>query len=119
MEQVEEICDHIILMNKGQKILDGSVTEVKQQFKENLFRIGIDGGAPAEISPPSFEIVERDDNSCVVKIREGYGSNDVLEYFIRNGRSVLSFSEILPSLNEIFIRLVEGTPNARQFHAQQ
>jgi len=118
MEQVEEICDHIILMNKGRKILDGSVTEVKQQFKENLFRIGIDGGAPAD-APSSFEIIERSDNSCVVKIKEGYGSNDVLEYFIRKGQSVLSFSEILPSLNEIFIQLVEGTSNARQFHAQQ
>src|SRR5882757_5400224 len=42
MEQVEEICDHIILMNKGQKILDGSVDGVKQQFKENLFRVGLE-----------------------------------------------------------------------------
>src|ERR1044071_9431318 len=40
MEQVEEICDHIILVNKGQKILDGSVQQVKQQFKENLFAVG-------------------------------------------------------------------------------
>ncbi len=39
MEQVEEICDHIILVNKGQKILDGTVPQVKQDFKENLFRI--------------------------------------------------------------------------------
>src|ERR1700738_4764300 len=40
MEQVEEICDQIILVNKGQKILDGSVNQVKQQFKENIFHIG-------------------------------------------------------------------------------
>src|ERR1700760_1148825 len=38
MEQVEEICDHIILMNKGQKILDGTVAGVKRQYSENLFR---------------------------------------------------------------------------------
>src|SRR4249919_302063 len=42
MEQVEEICDHIILMNKGQKILDGTVKGVKQQFKENLFSISFE-----------------------------------------------------------------------------
>ena len=42
MEQVEEICDHIILVNKGQKILDGGVAQVKQQFKENLFHLGLE-----------------------------------------------------------------------------
>src|SRR6476660_3841948 len=42
MEQVEEICDHIVLINKGRKILDGSVKTVKQDFKENLFSIGLD-----------------------------------------------------------------------------
>src|SRR4249919_681252 len=42
MEQVEEICDHIILVNKGQKILDGTVKDVKNQFKENLYSVGFD-----------------------------------------------------------------------------
>src|SRR6202050_5693061 len=42
MEQVEEICDHIILVNKGKKIVDGSVSGVKQRFKENLFAVGVE-----------------------------------------------------------------------------
>src|SRR5690606_41983123 len=42
MEQVEEICDHIVLMNKGSKILDGTVQNIKQDFKENLFSIGFE-----------------------------------------------------------------------------
>src|SRR5678809_877997 len=42
MEQVEEICDHIVLLNKGEKILDGTVKKIKQDFKENLFSIGLD-----------------------------------------------------------------------------
>src|SRR5688572_27660264 len=42
MEQVEEICDHIVLVNKGRKILDGTVKNVKQQFKHNLFHIGFE-----------------------------------------------------------------------------
>src|SRR4029078_2293060 len=42
MEQVEEICDHIVLVNKGQKILDGTVQKIKQDFKENIFSIGVD-----------------------------------------------------------------------------
>ena len=119
MEQVEEICDHIILMNKGQKILDGSVSEIKQRFKENLFRVATDNSSREEESPAAFEIVEYGTSSWVVKIKEGYSSNDVLEYFIRKGRLVLSFTEILPSLNDIFIRLVEGTPQARQFQSIQ
>src|SRR6187399_693352 len=40
MEQVEEICDHIILVNKGTKILDGTVKNIKQDFKENVYRLG-------------------------------------------------------------------------------
>src|SRR3954449_3519955 len=46
MEQVEEICDHIVLVNQGKKILDGTVAEIKQQFKENIFRIQL-SNAPA------------------------------------------------------------------------
>ena len=121
MEQVEEICDHIILVNKGQKILDGTVHGVKQQFKENLFRIrvegaaGVGGDAVNDELPAAFEIVHREEGNLVVKIREGYRSNDVLEYFIRRGQNIQSFTEILPSLNDIFIRLVEGTPHSRQF----
>jgi ABC-2 type transport system ATP-binding protein len=114
MEQVEEICDHIILMNKGQKILDGSVEGVKQQFKENLFSIGLEG-AVEDADSAAFEIVGQKNGQLIVKIREGYKPNDVLRYFIERGQGIMSFTEILPSLNDIFIRLVEGTPLARQF----
>jgi ABC-2 type transport system ATP-binding protein len=51
----------------------------------------------------------------VVKINEGHSPNDVLRYFLQSNANIYSFREILPSLNEIFIRLVEGTPSARQF----
>ena len=120
MEQVEEICDHIILMNKGEKILDGSVSGVKQQFKENLFAVGVEGVAsPSDNGwkPESaaFEVVGQRDGHWVVGIREGYRPNDVLRYFIDQGKGITAFTEILPSLNDIFIRLVEGTPLARQF----
>jgi len=116
MEQVEEICDHIILVNKGRKILDGSVAGVKQQFKENLFSIGLDDPDAASLTGSSaFEIVGRKEGHLIVKIREGYRSNDVLSHFINEGRNIDAFTEILPSLNDIFIRLVEGTPLARQF----
>ncbi|MEO7922610.1 MAG: ABC transporter ATP-binding protein [Chitinophagaceae bacterium] len=114
MEQVEEICDHIALVNKGRKILDGTVKQIKQEFKENLFSIGteqpltINGLAP-------FELVGNKDHLNIVKIREGSSPNQVLQHLLNNGVVIHSFNEILPSLNDIFIRLVEGTPAARQF----
>src|ERR1035438_7182678 len=70
MEQVEEICDHIILVNKGKKILDGSVGEVKQQFKENLYSIGLEQ-IPASSSSHYFEVIGKKENSLVIKINNG------------------------------------------------
>jgi ABC-2 type transport system ATP-binding protein len=114
MEQVEEICDHIVLVNKGKKILDATVKEAKQQFKESLFRIGFDG-EPVAADHPSYSIIKRESNSVIVKIAEGYSSNEVLRALLQQGGTIASFNEILPSLNDIFIELVEGTPATRQF----
>lgn len=114
MEQVEEICDHIILVNKGQKILDGTVNGVKQQFKENIFSIGIDN-KPNNIDAPAFTIINNKDHQLILKINEGFKPNDVLHYFLQQQVGINSFQEILPSLSDIFIKLVEGTPLARQF----
>ena len=108
MEQVEEICDHIVLVNLGQKILDGTVSSVKQQFKENKFRIQLQE-VPANLAADSFELVDQKANQLTVKIKEGYKSNDVLKYFIDQNLSIEAYNEILPSLNEIFINLVEGS----------
>jgi ABC-2 type transport system ATP-binding protein len=114
MEQVEEICNHIILVNKGKKILDGSVKQVKNDFKENLFSIGFEK-MPALNGNAPFEMVGTKDHSLVLKIKDGNGPNDVLNYFLQHGAGINSFNEILPSLNDIFIKLVEGTPLSRQF----
>lgn len=116
MEQVEEICDHIILMNRGQKILDGGVGQVKQQFKENLFHVGIEE-IPENIVSSFFEVIGRKNGGLLVKIHEGFKPNDVLRFFIDQNINVTAFNEILPSLNDIFIRLVEGTSVSRQFQS--
>ena len=115
MEQVEEICDHIILVNKGAKVLDGTVAGVKQQFKENLFSIGLADGSVNQESTAAFSVLGKKGNELVVKINEGYQPNDVLNHFLQQWKSINSFNELLPSLNEIFIKLVENTPMSRQF----
>jgi len=114
MEQVEEICDHIILMNQGKKILDGTVKDVKQQFKENLFAIILEN-IPEEQGSAAFEIITAQEQKIIVKIREGYRPNDVLLHYLQQNINITGFYELLPSMNDIFIRLVEGTPLTRQF----
>ncbi len=117
MEQVEEICNHIVLVNKGKKILDGTVKQVKQDYKENLFSIGLNQPLQELSALAPFELTGSQDDSYVIKIKEGRGPNDVLRFLLDQGLSIHSFNELLPSLNDIFIRLVEGTPTARQFQA--
>ena len=115
MEQVEEICDQIVLVNKGKKILDGTVKQVKQDFKENLYSVGVEKMPAALNGMAPFEVVGNKDQTYIVKIREGHTANDVLQFLLRQQIPIHSFNEMLPSLNEIFIRLVEGTPVSRQF----
>ena len=114
MEQVEEICNNIVLVNKGKKILDGTVHDIKQDFKENLFSVQLSSN-PEITDSSAFELVTKNNEGLIVKINEGYNSNDVLSYFMNQGNNIVSFQEKLPSLNDIFIKLVEGTPTARQF----
>jgi ABC-2 type transport system ATP-binding protein len=108
MEQVEEICDHIILVNLGKKILDGTVQKIKQDFKENKFSIQLTE-VPANATNAAFEVIDQKANRLIVKINEGYKSNDVLHFFLQQQTTIEAFNEILPSLNEIFIREVEGS----------
>ncbi|MFN8249302.1 MAG: ATP-binding cassette domain-containing protein [Ferruginibacter sp.] len=114
MEQVEEICDHIVLVNKGQKILDGTVQNVKQDFKDHIYQVG--GNILAEnLMTHIFQVVKLQNGELQLKLNEGTKPNDVLSFFINQGIQINSFNEVLPSLNDIFIKLVEGTGTARAF----
>ncbi len=114
MEQVEEICDHIVLVNQGRKVLDGSVAKIKQDYKENIFSIQV-SEVPEAIHNNIFQVIQQKHNTLTVKINEMQLSNQVLQYFIDQNIQVEGFNEILPSLNDIFINLVEGTKASRQF----
>ncbi|MEP6949615.1 MAG: ATP-binding cassette domain-containing protein [Ginsengibacter sp.] len=114
MEQVEEICDNIVLVNMGKKILDGSVKQIKYDCKENIFKVGFDS-IPQSFPNDVFEIVRSKDNFLTVKINDGYNPAAVLQQFLTHGASIISFNEILPSLNDIFIKKVEDTKVSRQF----
>jgi ABC-2 type transport system ATP-binding protein len=112
MEQVEEICDRIILVNKGKKLLDGEVRQIKQDFKQHLFRIGV-GKMPnfAQMATYHFTIIKQEDHAYVVKLADGFTTNDILMHFIRQEIPVTYFQEILPSINEVFIQQVTAIEN--------
>jgi len=114
MEQVEEICNHIVLINKGKKILDGTVHNVKQEFKEHIFSVGV-SALPEHLMTPIFEVVSHQPGKLLLKLTPETQPNDVLRYFINQNLQVNSFNEVLPSLNDIFIKLVEHTETARVF----
>lgn len=117
MEQVEEICDQIVLVNLGKKILDGTVADVKQQFKQNIFSVQTAGAFSLEDNA-IFKVVETANQKTLVKINEGYQSNDVLAHLLKEKVNIIGYNEVLPSLNEIFIQLVEGTHSStRAFQA--
>ena len=111
MEQVEEICEHIALVNNGRIILNGEVNQLKEQFKESKYLISFQNGKPVIDSSSDFQITAEDENSITLKVLNGTHPNDVLKYFLNKGIEIKSYNELLPSLNEIFIKQVESTNN--------
>ncbi|MFT4973437.1 MAG: ABC-2 type transport system ATP-binding protein, partial [Saprospiraceae bacterium] len=111
MEQVEEICEHIVLINQGKKVLEGRVADVKQSFKENIYKINYEGTLPSNLPmmdevDKRWEIIDKKEGELVVKVEESKDSNLVLNHLIRGDVHINSFHEILPTLNEIFIKKV-------------
>ena len=107
MEQVEEICNNIVLVNNGKKILDGSVVQVKDDFKENIFKVGFDTFPETfqQNGFNAFDIVDTTEKFIKVKIKVGRRPSDVLQEVLNHKADIVSFNEILPSLNDIFIKV--------------
>lgn len=105
MEQVEEICEDIVLINNGKNILEGTVNDIKESFKENKYRIDFDGPAP---DLGDYRIVNKSKNSATIQLRPTEDANELIRYAVRTGAHIRGFNELLPSLNEIFIKKVEG-----------
>ena len=108
MEQVEEICEDIVLMNKGKIILNGNVQEIKNDFKEHLFSVKYSGKAPSEMGTSEYETLSQNDNEIIFKTGPAFTSNDLLRELLNQNVNIVRFNEILPSLNEIFIKKVEA-----------
>lgn len=113
MEQVEEICDEIALINLGKNVLNGKVAQIKQDFKEYIFDLEMEDIFAA--APEGIQVLKQENNHLIFHLNEGTAINSVLQHYIILGITIHSFKEILPTLNEIFIKQVEGTKDSRVF----
>lgn len=105
MEQVEEMCDHIVLINKGKNVLYGEVQHIKNQYKQNLYRVETLSETPTEF-PDQFAVVKQEKNALTFKLDDDALSNDLLRFYLQKGVRITRFEEILPTFNEIFIQRV-------------
>ena len=114
MESVEELCDHIALINKSRVILNGSKKDIKHQYRTNAFIV--DHLKELHSIHEKFEILEQSATEdgyirSVIKIRNGQTPNELLSELIKR-IEIHSFMEKIPTMNDIFIHKVNEKDNA-------
>ncbi len=107
MEQVEEMCDEIALINKGNIILKGKLQDIKHRFKKDIFELKFHGEFPSE-HLKGFDIVEQKPGYAQIKCQEKFSYSALLRT-LSDFVEIYSFQELFPSLNEIFIDQVSLT----------
>jgi ABC-2 type transport system ATP-binding protein len=111
MASVEELCDHIALINNAKVVLDGPVRNIKRNYRTNTFKISYNSydGSLETILPSEYiitsECVDHDLRMASIRIPIGAGPNQLISTLLPNV-SLHSFSELIPSMNDIFIRVV-------------
>lgn len=109
MESVEELCDHIALINEGEKILDGPKKDIKNKFRNNTFKVehfSPIGSLPGGFELKSSQTIEDNLMESEIHISDNMKANDLLQAIIQQ-TEIRSFSEMIPSVNDIFIRKVK------------
>lgn len=106
MEQAEKLCDDICLMNRSQKVLDGSLREIKQGFGRNAVALRLEGGDGVLNDRSLVSKIERHSDGIEVLLAEGASAQELLKRLIAAGSSIGKFEMIEPSLHDIFIAKV-------------
>jgi len=112
MGSVEELCDHIALINKSWKIEDGPTNEIRQKYKSNVFEIKYTGSFETmnKTLGTHFNILEHEEHQNENRIRVQYlngGTNNEIIQTILPAAEILAFKEIIPSMNDVFIKAVQ------------
>ena len=110
MESVEELCDNIDLINKSHVVISGGVDEIRRKYGNNNVELVYTDNTVVASEPGVFKVLsDRDDagrHTAVLALEEGVGSNEALKAVLAQGLTVNSFKELVPRMNDIFIKLV-------------
>ncbi|MDN5200539.1 ATP-binding cassette domain-containing protein [Fulvivirgaceae bacterium BMA10] len=110
MESVEELCDDIALLHKSQKILDGPKKQIKEDFRSNTFivqHLQDLTQLSSDFELLSKEVIEEDHFVSTIKLQNGKTPNDLIKNLIKEVE-IYSFTEKIPSINDIFITKVKA-----------
>ena len=111
MESVEEVCDQISLINHSEVVLEGNVAEIKQRFKKHLYEIRLAGGKQLQPCEEMFTIEEaRPDGTTIIRLAQGVAIREVIAR-LNEQYALRGFSELLPTMHEIFIETVKNSSN--------
>jgi ABC-2 type transport system ATP-binding protein len=116
MESVEEMCDHIALIHKAHKVLDGKLIDIKRAYKSNTYEVGlltenkleVDQAIKErfEVSLASFKSIN-DELKYKIKIPDNSSANELVHYLTSKG-ALNHFVEVIPTANDIFIETVQN-----------
>ena len=105
MESVEEICDHIALINKAQTILEGPIEKIKNQFANNSYEVITIDRVLNEND--YFSIISQKENNYSLLLKEGKTQQEALQSIIQQ-TEIISFRKEIPSMEEIFIKAIKN-----------
>jgi ABC-2 type transport system ATP-binding protein len=117
MSTVEDLCDHITLINKSKNILQGHIDDVRSQYKSNTYEVLFNGETEKleKTLNNHYEIIDRltvkGKNAVRIKLLHQTSENELLSLMIP-AIEILSFNEVMPSMNDIFIKVVNENKNA-------
>ena len=109
MESVEELCDNIALFNKSHVVISGGVDEIRRQYGQNNVELIYNGGQLKSVRGVFDVLSDQDDagrHTAVLSLADNAETNDALKEIISQGVIVNSFKELIPRMNDIFIKLV-------------
>ena len=110
MESVEELCDNIALINKSHVVISGGVDDIRRKYGNNNVELIYTSATPLDATPGVFNLLSDNDeagrHTAVLEIADRASTNDVLAEVMKQGVVVNSFKELVPRMNDIFIKLV-------------